>query len=651
MIGFVPPAERVETVAQAQEVIEYVSRLPVIAVDTETTGLVRHKDHVVFWSMSDGQRRWCLTRNLLPYFRDFLEDPYREVVFQNAPFDMWMLLNSGVDMHRHSRRSYRVIDTAVLHALVADNQDHDLKSMAKNILGIPMRSFRETFSSSETDTGEKLRQFYESDPMRVVNYASLDAYATYKLYQHFIEVLRGMEIENSPMFQNLFEYYNGIDRPMHAVLWEMERRGTLVNIPYLEERKPVLEAEMGQIRKDLAHFAGKVINPNSNPQLLGLFYSYKNGKWLDQAGNPPIKMTDGGASGNRKPSVDEKVLEERISRYGCKVSILILKFRGLAKLHGTYMEGLEKRADSNGRIHTSFTQHVAATGRLSSRDPNLQNLPRPENDAAKIRQAFMAESGYVLGDSDQAQLEVRIGASWANERKMIEAILAGRDMHCWNAHVMFHLPYEDLKAAYDAKEAHLSLTEHQKVLCGKRTAGKTTGFGVMYGMQSTRLAADLGVSEGEAQAYLDAYFSGYPGLAKRYEQNILFGRQNGYVVTPLGRRRWIPQLQMSRIHRGVYNEGVRAANNMPIQGHAAELIKCAQIRIFEDDDMWESGVRQVLQVHDEIIGEIPNDVAADLNFKARWERYMEYPFGDDVQALAVPLRAELRYGKTWLEAK
>jgi DNA polymerase-1 len=644
----VPEPEMVEGPAQARALLEQIQNVMLMAVDTETTGVTRHKDQVVFWSMSDGTRRWCLDRFALPTFKAFLEDPERKLIAHNANFDAWMLLNSGIDLSRSGRKGYRRFDTMVMHTLLADNQPHDLKSLSKDRsnLGINMPSFKETFGSAEKDVGEKLLECYhESDPQKVIEYASLDAWATYHLFEIFSDRLMSLDAGNN---RSLWDYYLEIEMPMHNVLWHMERRGSLIDQEHLRLQIPVIEEEMQSISGKVAHTAGQVINLNSPQQLASLFYNKVDGHWVDFNGNAPMKFTAGGESGVRKPSVDVEVLAQR-AKSGCAISEDVLRYRRLSKILGTYLKGTLKRLGSDGRLRTSFNQHVTATGRLSSSDPNLQNWPRPDSDEFGIRNAVVAPEGYTLACSDYGQLEMRIAASLSGEESMITSINNGRDMHCWTAHTTFGVPYADVKAAYDAKEAGAKLTPDQKALCDLRSKSKTVGFGTLYGEGPWKLAQQLEISTTEAKEILAKYFAGYPRIREFFNNIEVFGRENRYVTTPLGRRRQMHQLRSTV--RSVYREGVRAAGNFPIQGHAAEITKGAQIRIFEDDDIWDSGVRMTLQVHDEVVAEIPKNLQGDDDFEYRWKYYMAKPFGDDVEVLRVPLTADIGYGTNWAEAK
>lgn len=637
----------IEGAAQARRLRDRIQNVGILAVDTETTGIDRPRDHVVFWSMSDGENRWCLDRAALPSFKAFLEDPDRDLVFQNANFDAWMLLNSGVDLSaRGHRTNYRRYDTAVMHCLFKDNEPHDLKSMSGKYLGVPMESFRKVFDAPEKDTGKKLLQFYETDPQRVIDYASLDAWTTFKLYELLTKKLDEMSL---PTGGSLLDYYFDLEVPMTEILWQMERRGAYIDTEFLSNQVPILEDEMLQVRKDVAKAAGRLINPNSPTQLVDLFYAQDaKGRWLDKEGRAPIKMTGGGSSGKKKPSVDVEVLDWR-AEGGCDLSQRLLRYRKLSKITGTYMVGVLRLVTDANRLHTSFNQHVTATGRLSSSSPNLQNWPQPAKDEFKIRNAVIAPPGHVLGVADYGQLEMRIVASLANEGMMIDAIKAGRDMHSWTAFTMFGVPYEEVIAAVAAKDAGESLTQRQLDLVALRGQAKTVGFGTLYGEGPRKLAQQLGIDYMDAKAILKSYFVGYPAIRAFFDYNEEMTKELGYALTPLGRRRRIPQIHLQR--GASYAEGVRAANNLPIQGHAAELTKLAQIRLFEDDDMWNAGVRMTLQVHDEIVAEIPEHISLDPDFRDAWDGCMQYPYGPGIEPLAVPLEASIHFGPNWTEAK
>jgi len=617
-----------------------------LAIDTETTGLPRTKgvkqeaSVVVFWSLSDGINRWCLSRAVLPHFKKFLEDPNRSFIFHNVNFDRWMLLNSGVDFANGGRTNFRCFDTQVMHAIRFDNQPHGLKECMLSMFGLEMVSFRKTFNSAETDIGKKLRGFYQTDPYKVIAYASLDAWATYQLFFELIDELAAFP----SAFGTLMDYYVELEQPMHDVLWHMERRGTLLDCDRAIATIDELDKQRNEFRKKIAHLVGRVINPDSNPQIIGLFYKKVGGVWLDDKGEKPKKLTDGGESGNKQPSIDEEVLAER-AKGGCEISKLLLEFRYLGKM-GSYIKQYLKLSDDEGRIHTSYYQHTASTGRLSSREPNLENVPK-DDDTFEIRKLFIAPPGYVIGDSDYGQLEMRIAASEADETKMLVPIQEGRDMHSWTAHLMFQVPYEDIIDAINRKDTNQELNEYHKKLLKLRGKAKVINFEVLYGATAYKLSTELGISVEEADDILTLYWEAYPNLLSYFDGVKNFCDEHYYVITCFGRIRQIAQVKSEFYSRKDYNKGMRAAGNHPIQGHAAEITKAAQIRIFFDRWFWEQGVRMVNQVHDEIVLEVPEHLQHDVEFVDRYERYMTHPFGDHTQPLRVPLKADISFGSSW----
>lgn len=286
----------------------------------------------------------------------------------------------------------------------------------------------------------------------------------------------------------------------------------------------------------------------------------------------------------------------------------------------------------------------------SSSDPNLQNVSK-DNDDFAIRSLFLPKPGYLLGDADQAQLEMRIVASQSRDQALINAIRAGRDLHAWTAHRMFDIPYDATMAAIALKEAKLPMSPEQAELVKLRGHTKQINFGVIYGETAFKLSKQIGCSLERAEELLELYWLSYGDLRKFFVWVREFVNDNGYIETPLGRRRWIHQSRVRGLSDRDYERGMRQAGNHPIQGMASELIKCAQIRIYCDEDMWSAGHRQILQVHDEIVTQGPPELYADPAFVARFEHYMAYPFGDDKAPLVVPLAAKLHVGANWSEAK
>lgn len=633
--------------------LERLANVPIYATDTETTGLSRSRDHVLFWSLSDGVDRWSLTRQQLPLFQRFLEDQSKQQVYANANFDAAMYYNSGVDVLKDGRLAFRRWDVVVMHALLYDNQLHGLKEIAKSILKLDMLSFKEVFgvlgAKSDNDMGAQLVGFYDTDPFRVINYQTLDSWATFVARE---ELAPRLQAAVSSKGVNLLDYYVFVEMPMHEVLLTMEREGITYNKELAEQLRTRLQEELEAEFTALTALLGKVINPKSSAQLRDLFFQQQaDGSWVDAEGNAPSKFTKGGASGKRLPSTDGEVLAALAAQEDPR-GVALMRFKERAtKL--MYLDQYDA-AEFRGRIHTTFNQARAATGRLSSSDPNLQNVAKDgDKDANDIslRALFLAATGRQLGGADQAQLEMRIAASQSGDVALLQAILEDKDLHAWTAHRMFGIPYEHIMAAIAAKDLRASLTQMQKDHVKLRGHSKTINFGVIYGETAFALSKQIGCDFARAEELLDLYWLSYPGLRALFDRIREFVDLNGYIETPLGRRRWIHQSRVRGISDRDYARGLRQAGNHPIQGNASELIKCAQIRIYCDPDFHAGGLRQLLQVHDEIIVEAPPEFFADRENVRRFEHYMAYPFGDGAPPLAVPLVAKLHTGNNWSELK
>ena len=301
-------------------------------------------------------------------------------------------------------------------------------------------------------------------------------------------------------------------------------------------------------------------------------------------------------------------------------------------------------------IWSALRREVQRAAGIGQPATSRQNIPNPERDEFKIRRAFIAAQGFVVGDSDYGQLEMRIAASLAMEPQMITPMLNGLDMHCWTAHRMSSISYEDIKAAYDAKESGDKLTPAQKELCLLRSQGKLVGFETMYGAGPMKIGEELKIDYREALALIDEYFNGYPLLKQWFSDNEGWCAANLKATTRRGRIRRLPGFGARGYSRGTYKEAVRAGNNHPIQGEAAEIVKHAQINIFLDQELWDADVRMTLQVHDELVFDVPEDLAGDPDFEGRVNGHMQDPFHCGAP-LAVPLECGLHYGASWEEAK
>ena len=406
---------------------------------------------------------------------------------------------------------------------------------------------------------------------------------------------------------DMHELYYGLELPLCPVLAEMERAGMLVDRRALADFGILLD---GRIQADEAliyELAGEEFNINSTQQFGRILF--------DKLGLPPVKKTKTGYSTNAD------VLEKLRDKH--PIVEAVLDYRQLAKLKSTYVDGLTKVIAADGRIHPSFQNTVTATGRLSSTEPNLQNIPVRTELGAELRKMFVAPAGRVLVDADYSQIELRLLAHIAGDEHMIAAFRAGEDIHTVTASQVFGVPPEQVT--------------HEM-----RRRAKAVNFGIVYGISDFSLSQDIGVTRAEAKAYMEKYFEKYSGVHAYMTQVVERAKADGYVSTLMGRRRWLPELKSSNFNLRSFGE--RVALNMPIQGTAADLIKKAMLHV--DGRLRREGLeaRLVLQVHDELIVECPEGEAEQVQRLLAEE--MEH-----VAELAVPLTAEAHAGKSWAEAK
>ena len=404
----------------------------------------------------------------------------------------------------------------------------------------------------------------------------------------------------------MWELYQTVDLPLCPVLAEMETEGFLVDRKALAQFGDMLSGRIQTAQKNIFDLAGEEFNINSTQQLGRILF--------DQLGLPPVKKTKTGYSTNAdvldKLRGSHPIIQE------------ILDYRQLTKLKSTYVDGLGKVIGPDGRIHTCFQNTVTATGRLSSTEPNLQNIPIRTELGAQLRKMFVAPAGRVLVDADYSQIELRLLACMAGDQAMIDGFNSGEDIHRITASQVFGVPQSEVTPQM-------------------RRSAKAVNFGIVYGISAFSLSQDIGVTKAEAQEYIDKYFAHYAGVKAYMDRVVEQARADGYVTTPFGRRRWIPELASSNFNTRSFGE--RVALNAPIQGTAADIIKVAMIRV--RDRLLAEGLkgRLVLQVHDELIVECP---AAEAEAVCRLvKEEME-----SAAALSVPLVAETHAGKSWGEA-
>jgi DNA polymerase-1 len=401
--------------------------------------------------------------------------------------------------------------------------------------------------------------------------------------------------------------YRDIELPLSHVLREMEREGFLVNGKTLRDLGASFRAAIETLTEEVHRLAGEKVNINSPKQLSELLFG--------KLGLPAPKKTSQGFS------TDAKVLESLAEDY--PICEKILEYRKYKKLESTYIEQLLVLRDENGRVHTSFDQTSTATGRISSVEPNLQNIPVRTESGRGIREAFVSRPGWVLVDADYSQIELRVLAHISDDKTMIDSFVKNEDIH--------------RRTATEVNGVSLG-----EVTGAMRSAAKAVNFGIVYGISDFALARNIRVSRAEARAYIDRYFDRYPGVKRYMEEIVAFAREYGYVSTLMNRRRYIPEIRSDNYN--VRSFGERCALNSPIQGTAADIIKLAMIRV--RNSLRDAGLeaRLILQVHDELIVEAPEaeaETAAEI-LRASMESVVD---------LKAPLRADVSIGGNWLACK
>ena len=527
---------------------------------------------------------------VLGALKPLLEDPELAKVGRRLKFDAHILANHGITLQ--GQRYDSMLESYVLDSVATR---HDLESTAAKYLGTAITRYEDV-----TGKGAKQIAFGQVDVQRAANYAGEEAEVTLKLHQALWP-----QLEAAPRLQRLYET---IEQPLSPVLYRMERTGVLVDRALLRAQSSELAARMAQLQIEAHAAAGGSFNVDSPKQLQEILFG--------KLGLPVVRKTPTG-----QPSTAEDVLEELAQSY--ELPKLILEYRGVSKLKSTYTDKLpEQINERTGRIHTCYQQTVAATGRLSSSDPNLQNIPIRTSEGRRIRQAFIAEEGYSLVAADYSQIELRIMAHLSSDASLLKAFAEDRDIHQATAAEVLGLPAGEVSA-------------------DQRRSAKAVNFGLIYGMSAFGLARQLGISRGDAQRYVELYFQRYPGVKRYMDETRAQARELGYVETVFGRRLYLPEIRSRDAARRQYAE--RSAINAPMQGTAADIIKRAMIEV----DAWlgesQARARIIMQVHDELVLEVADDAVESTVMCLR-----EHMIA--AAELAVPLKVDVGIGRNWDEA-
>ncbi len=585
--------------------MDKINAADLVAIDTETTSLNYMSAEVVGLSVAvtAGEAAYIpvahdypgapdqLPRDeVLAKMKSFLEDPKADKVGHHLKYDAHVLARHGI--HLAGMRFDSMLESYVLNSVATR---HDMNSVTRLYLG------RETIHFEDVaGKGAKQLTFNQVDIDMAAPYAAEDADITLQLHQTLNERLSKIK--------SLQRIYEDIEQPLVPVLLQIEETGVLIDRKMLTRQSSELAKKMHSLEIQAHELAGGPFNLGSPKQLQQILF--------EKLELPIIRKTPKG-----QPSTAEDVLVELADKYD--LPRVIIEYRSVSKLKSTYTDKLPLQiAQSTGRVHTSYHQAIAATGRLSSTDPNLQNIPIRTAEGRRIRQAFIAPDNYLLLAADYSQIELRIMAHLSADEGLLKAFAADQDVHQATAAEVFEM-------SLDA------------VTVDQRRSAKAINFGLMYGMSAFGLAKQLGISRGQAQEYVDLYFDRYPGV-KAYMDNIReTAREQGYVETVFGRRLYLPEINAKNVNRRQYAE--RTAINAPMQGTAADIIKRAMIEVQSWLERDQADGRMIMQVHDELVFEVAKD-AIDA-FETQVTSIM-----CAAADLSVPLKVDVGTGINWDEA-
>jgi DNA polymerase-1 len=526
----------------------------------------------------------------LALLKPWLEDAGRAKLGHHLKYDAHVLANHGITLA--GMRHDTILESYVLNSVATR---HDMDSVAKHYLGLDTIKY-------EAVAGKGAKQIgFDQVPVETAStYAAEDADVTLRMHQALWP-----QLEAEPKLKALYE---DIEQPLSLVLLEMEKRGVLLDAALLRKQSGELGAKLLELEKQAHAAAGGAFNLDSPKQLQVILF--------EKLQLPVVRKTPTG-----QPSTAEDVLEELAVNF--ELPRLILDYRGMAKLKSTYTDKLPDQIDpATGRVHTSYHQAVAATGRLSSTDPNLQNIPVRSAEGRRIRQAFIAPPGHVLISADYSQIELRIMAHLSGDAALLRAFAEDRDIHQATAAEVLGKPID-------------SITSEE------RRSAKAVNFGLIYGMSAFGLAKQLGIGRGEAQQYVDLYFDRYPGVKAFMERTRAQAREQGYVETVRGRRLYLPEIRSRNRQLQQYAE--RSAINAPMQGTAADIIKLAMLRVEHECTTRRLPAKLIMQVHDELVLEVAAPVAGEIAALLREQM-------GAAEKLAVPLKVDVGTGANWDEA-
>ena len=589
---------------QLEEWIELIKKASLVSIDTETTGLEPMRANLVGISLSVKSHHGaylplshCYTgtpaqmeiRYVLEKLRFWLEDPNMPKLGQNLKYDKHIFANHGITLRGIKH------DTLLQSYVLESHRPHSMDSLALRHLDIKTISYDEVAGK-----GASRISFDQVEIETATKYAAEDADITLQLHQHlYSQIMSNSKLES---------IYRVLEIPVLDVLFEMERNGVLLDTNMLEIQSRELGEKMLALEEKAFVISGQPFNLNSPKQIQEILFT--------QLKLPIVKKTPSGA-----PSTNEDVLQQLALDY--PLPKILLEYRSLAKLKSTYTDKLPRMVNTDtGRVHTNYSQAVAVTGRLSSNEPNLQNIPIRTAEGRRIREAFIAPQGHYIISADYSQIELRIMAHISKDKGLLKAFTQGEDIHCATAAEIFGVSLD----AVDSEQ---------------RRYAKIINFGLIYGMSEFGLASQMGIERAAARAFMDRYFARYPSVADYMQCTREEAKRTGYVETVFGRRLWLPEINSPNGNRRQAAE--RAAINAPMQGTAADIIKFAMISVREWLLRDKLNSKLIMQVHDELVLEVPYGEVEII------KKVLPSLMGSAAK-LDVPLIVELGIGANWERA-
>jgi DNA polymerase-1 len=591
----------IHSIPDLQNYLDALDPKSILVVDTETDSLdpmqaqiigislCTHLENACYIPLAHEEQLNCPRDETLSLLKPILENPYRPKVGQNIKYDVHVLLNCGI--HLQGIYADTMLQSYVLNSTATR---HDLGTLAKKYLNLDSISYEDVVGK-----GAKQVPFAKIDIAKAAEYSGEDVLLTLQLYHYFEQHLSVVEKQ----------LVHEIEIPVSIILAQMERYGVAIDCERLQLLGVKLKQRLQRLQTQAWEQAGQEFNLQSPKQLAEILYT--------KLQLPVLSKTPSG-----QPSTAEEVLQNLAQDYA--LPHILIEHRRLSKLLSTYVDALPKRLNSNTqRVHTSYNQAITSTGRLSSSDPNLQNIPVRTEEGRMIRKAFIAKPSAIILTADYSQIELRLMAHFSKDPLLLKAFNNNHDVHQATASEVFGIPMD-------------------QVTSEARRQAKTINFGLIYGMSAFGLAKQLNISRQDAQKYIDLYFHRYQGVHRYMEQAKQLAHQQGYVETLMGRRLYIPDIHSKNM--GKVKAAERVAINAPLQGTAADLIKKAMIHIDQCLKAHpEIKAQMILQVHDELVFEIhPDDVAV---FQPILKSCME-----QVVHLDVPLLVNIGQGQNWEEA-